>query len=562
MSRSKKKYSRQNDVQTQQINNSATDQTQNTPLTTAELFDVLKFAEETYNYAYGGYAPKFDRFGAYTPYLANERLSEIGLSPKKVSDKQLNAILDSPISNQNELVGYSEWLKFNDMIAKRTLGYLGNLPAFDYTFTCTNINDPSEYYSQEYKDDLKIVKDFLSKFDVRGQFSYVNRRTFETDAFYSVFRMDGDHYEFQELPYQNCKITGRSLDWGFQFDFDMNWFLKMGLSFDQYPSIFKKMYDRVMTAKYGDKYDPSNPLEKRKGTFALWAQTSSLPSKGNFACFKMNSDMYASMPYLTPMFQDSINRPIVRKLAMNQYIIAAQKIMIGLIPLLKDQKSGQIKDALAVSPETMGRFLGLLKQGLSDAIKITGAPFEDVKQVEFEMPSTNMYDQSNSIEAASSGATSRIIYASDRSTATEIEYSIGVDSLIATSVYPQYEKWLSSQINFFTKKYKFRFKFEGTKFHQDRERRKKSAIEFANMGLFNEQKLAASMGMDVFELQGQLEMGHSSRIFNLLRLPPNTHTASLGSVESGRPSTEVPSDSAERNLDRIVENKLDERLEV
>ena len=557
-----KRYIQKNRQQEQQINNTANEPTQQTPLTDAQVFDVFKFAEETYNYAYGGYSPKFDRYGTYTPYLTNERLSEIGLNPKKVSDKQLNSILEAPISNQNELIGYSEWLKFNDMIAKRTLGYLGNLPAFDYTFTCTNVENPSEYNSKEYKEDLKIVKDFLSKFDVRGQFSYVNRRTFEKDAFYAVLRMDGDHYEFQELPYQYCKITGRNLDWGFQFDFDMNWFLKMGLSFDQYPSIFKKMYDRVMTAKYGDKYNPANPLEKRNGTFALWSQTSSLPTKGNFVCFKMNSDMYSSMPYLTPMFQDSINRPVVRKLAMNQYIIAAQKIMIGLIPLLKDQKSGQIKDALAVSPETMGRFLGLLKQGLSDAIKITGAPFEDVKQVEFEMPTTNMYDQANAIQSASSGATSRIIYASDRSTATEIEYSIGVDSLIATSVYPQYEKWLSSQINFFTKKYKFRFKFEGTKFHQDKERRKKTAIEFANMGLFNEQKLAAAWGMDVFELQDQLEMGNASGMFNLLRLPPNANTASFGSAAVGRPNAEVPSDSTERNLERIIDNKLDERLEV
>lgn len=555
-----KRYIQKNRQQEQQINNTANGPTQQTPLSDAQVYDVFKFAEETYNYAYGGYATNFDRYGTYTPYLTNERLSEIGLSPKNVSNKQLNDILESPITNQNGLIGYSEWLKFNDMIAKRTLGYLGNLPAFDYTFTCINIDDPNEYFSPEYKADLKVVKDFLSKFDVRGQFSYINRRTFEKDAFYAVFRMDGEHYEFQELPYQYCKITGKNLDWGFQFDFDMNWFLKMGLSFDQYPRIFKAMYDNAMTAKYGNKYDPANPLEKRNGTFALWSQTSSLPTKGNFACFKMNSDMYSSMPYLTPMFQDSINRPIVRKLAMNQYIIAAQKIMIGLIPLLKDQKSGQIKDALAVSPETMGRFLGLLKQGLNDAIKITGAPFEDVKQVEFDMPTTNMYDQSNSIQAASSGATSRIIYASDRSTATEIEYSVGVDSIIATSVYPQYEKWLSSQINFYTKKYKFSFKFEGTKLHQDRERRKKNALEYANIGLFNEQKLAASMGMDVFELQNQLEMGHASRVFDLLRLPPNANTASFGSAAGGRPNVDVPSDSAERNLDRIIDNKLDERM--
>lgn len=559
----RKRYSQKQERQINNVSNvSRETQTpqEDTPLTENQLYDVFKFAEETYNYAYGGYASRFDRYGTYTPYLTNERLAEIGLSPKNVTESQLNSILTSPISNQNELIGYSEWLKINDMAASRSRGYIGNLPAFDYTFTCTNIKDISEYNTPEYKTDEEIVKNFLSKFDVRGQFAYINRRTFETDAFYGVFRMDGDHYEFQELPYQYCKITGKNLDWGFQFDFDMNWFLKMGLSFDQYPNVFKRMYDRVMSAKFGDKYDPANPLEKRKGTFALWSQTSSLPDKGNFACFKMNSDIYSSVPYLTPMFQDAINKPLVRKLAMNQYIIAAQKIMIGLIPLLKDQKSGQVKDALAVSPETMGRFLGLLKKGLSDAIKITGAPFEDVKQVEFEMPTKNMYDMTNAIEAANSGTTSRLIYASDRMSATEMEYSVGVDSMIATSVYPQYAKWLSSQINYFTKKYKFEFKFEGTKFPQDREKRKKTAIEFANMGLFNEQKLAAAWGMDVFELKGQIEMGHSMGLFNLLRLPPNANTASMGSSLGGRPNAEIASDSTERNLDRVIDNKLDERL--
>ena len=152
----RKRYSQKQERQINNVSNvSRETQTpqEDTPLTENQLYDVFKFAEETYNYAYGGYASRFDRYGTYTPYLTNERLSEIGLNPKKVSDKQLNSILEAPISNQNELIGYSEWLKFNDMIAKRTLGYLGNLPAFDYTFTCTNVENPAEYNSKEYKED-------------------------------------------------------------------------------------------------------------------------------------------------------------------------------------------------------------------------------------------------------------------------------------------------------------------------------------------------------------------------------------------------------------------------
>lgn len=538
-----------NETMKRQINNEIQNSTPEAPLSSAQVYDVLSFAREYYNTVMG---QNFSQYvGVYTPDLTNERLSEIGFNPLSLNSDMLDKLFKDPVANQDKLIGYSEFLKFSDAISKRTLGYLGNLPAFDYTFTCTNINSPAEYRSKEYLEDLNFVKEFLSKFDVRGQFAYINRRTFEIDAFYSIFRMDGNKYEFQELPYNYSKITGKNVEWGFQFDFDLSWFLKMGLSIEQYPPIFKKMYDNVMGAKYGEKYDPSNPLKKRKGTFALWSQTSSLPTKGNFACFKMNSDIYTSIPFLSPSFMDAINRPIIRKLQNDQYIIAAQKIMIGLIPLLKDQKSGQIKDALAVSPETMGKFLGLLKKGLSDAIKITGAPFEDVKQVEFDMPSSSMYQQASTSQAAGAGATSRLIYSTDKMTATEVVYSAEIDEMIANSVYPQYEKWLSSQINFFTKKYKFSFKFEGTKYSGNRKSRLENALKLADKGIVMPDKIAASLGMDIFEMKAHIEQNKYDNFQDLLYLLPNSNTKDYGSVGSGRPKVDIPSDSEERSDDYV-----------
>ena len=530
-----------------------TGKSSNKPLSEQEVYDVLSFAQTCYNFAYKN-STLFDNFkGTYSPQLTNQRLSEIGLNPKNLDDKKLKKILDNPVVNQNQLIGYSEFLKFNDMIAKRTLGYLGNLPSFDYTFTCTNISDAKEYQSEEYKKDLNFVKDFLAKFDVRGQFSFVNRRTFEIDAFYAVFRMDGERYEFQELPYQYCRITGKNLSWGLQFDFNLDWFNKMGLSWAQYPKIFKEMYDNVNTGNKTKKYDPGNKLKKRDGTYCLWSQTSSLPEKGNFVCFKMNSDIYASMPYLTPMFQETINKPIIRELQTNQYIIASQKIMIGLIPLLKEQKSGQVKDALAVSPETMGKFLGLLKRGLSDAIKITGAPFSDVKQVEFDPPQTSMYNQSNEVEAASSGATSRLIYASDKQSATEIVYSANIDEMIAKSVYPQYEKWLSTMINHFTKKYKFKFKFEGSKFSENRKTRLDNALKLADKGIVMPAKIAAAVGMDIFEMKELIQQCKFDGFQDLLYLLPNSNTKDMGTQNSGRPGTSMPADSTTRSDDYLQE---------
>ena len=532
---------------------STTDHTQEV-LTENQVYNVLNFAREAYRTAYGDVDLNMYS-GTYTPYLTNERLTEIGLDPKKLDKETLESLLQDPATNTQNLTGYSEYLQFTDALARRSLGYLGNLPSFDYSFNCINITDESEYDSKEYKEDLAIVKNFLAKFDVRGQFAYANRRTFEIDGFFAILRFDGEKYAFQELPHNYCKITGRTPSWGFQYDFDMSWFLKMGLSYNSYPSIFKKMWKRVTKGTNLEKYDPSNPLDDRNGVYALWAQTSSLPTKGNFVCFKWDSDRYAILPYLTAMMQDAVNKPLIRSLQINQDIIASQKILIGLIPLLKEQKSGQIKDALAVSPETMGKFLGLLQKGLSSALKITGAPFEDVKQVEFNPPTNNMYNEANEVQAASSGSTSRLIYSSDRMSATEVEYSVGIDEMIATSVYPQYETWLSSMVNFMTNKYKFNFKFKGTKFKANRKERLENSLKLADKGIVDFQEIASAMGEDIFTLEEKIVSSSHSPIWKKLKLLLNTNTKDSGneSDNTGRPKVEIASDSRERSDDYIGE---------
>ena len=514
------------------------------PLTQNELYDVLSFARTYYNTATSS-----EFATAFTPFLTNYRLSEIGTKTNNITQSELTNALRNPIENQKYLIGYSEFLELTEMISKRTMAYLGNLPTFDYTFTCTNIYDEKEYESEEYKKDLIILKDFLTKFDVKGQFSYVNRRTLKIDAYYGVFRTDGENYAFQELPYTNCIITGKSLDWGFLYDFDMTWFLKQGLSINQYPANFKKLWRRVFGGRNNlQDYDPSNSLTKRDGTFGLWTQTSPLPKDGNFVCFKFNSDIYATIPFLTPLFADTLNKNLLRTLQNNQYIIASQKVLVGLIPLLKEQKSGQIKDALAVAPETMGKFLGLLKQGLSESIKISGVPFDDIKDISFPLPDKNMYNDYNTTLAGNSGVTSRFIYATDKLSAAEVKFNSMIDTIISTQVYPQYSTWLSTMVNKLTSHYKFKFAFKGSQF--DKQERLDEAEKLANRGIFVDQLYANAIGKNVFELHDLMSMSKHSSFYDLLRLPPNANTASMGSV-GGRPNVDVvdAADSTLRNDD-------------
>lgn len=503
------------------------------PLTEKQLQQVLAFAQDYYNSQTQGYFTNSVNDDTifpqvFTPQLTNQRLSDIGVSSDGAKGIDVSGLLANLTANQKSLVGYSEFLGLTDAVSKRTTAYLGNLPTFDYTFYCKNITDESEYNSEAYKKDLAIVKEFLSHFDVRGQFSAINRRTLKLDAYYGVFRTDGfDNYVFQELPYDQCLITGKSPDWGFLFDFNMGWFLQQGLSIDQYPPNFKQMWRRTFgTVNDLSEYKPSNPLEKRNGTYALWTQTSPLPKKGNFVCFKFNSDIYGTVPFLTSLFGDVQNKDLVRRLQQNSYIIASQKILVGLIPLLKDQKSGSVRDSFAISAPVLGKFLGLLKQGLNESIKIGGVPFSDVKDISFTLPTTNMYDQYNATTSQNGGVTARFVYTSDKLTAAEVKYNAMIDQMIGEQVYPQYATWLSTMINHMTKKYKFKFVFAGTRF--DREERLERAEKLANRGIFIDQLYASAIGKDKFELEALLQMSKHSDFYDLLRLPPNSNTDSLG----------------------------------
>lgn len=545
----------------QPIDNSAAKENENQPLTEKQVITMLDFAAQYY----ARYASDPSAGFAYTPELTNERLNEISLSSKDLTAEQIETSLKSPTNrnSQRKLVGYSEFLQFAEAISKRTLLYLGNLPAFDYTITCTNAYDRQDYESGEYKEDWRAVKDFLAHFDAHGQMAYVARRIIESEAFFSVFRTDCDNYCFQELPSDYCLITGRNADWGFMFDFDMNWFLRQGLSLKMYPRNFMGIWHRVFGEIDDPKdYNPSNGLKDRKGTFALWTQTSPLPQDGAFACFKFNSDTTARLPFLSSMFSQVVNKPLIKQLQTNQYIISAQKVLVGLIPFLKDQKSGQVANALAIDADHLAPFLGLLKRGLSDAVKISGAPFSDLKDISFPTTEKSIYDEYNSNLARQSGATGSLIYGSVRPTATEIQLSAQIDTMIATSIYPSLARWLSTYVNTRTKKYKFRFTFEGNKYSSDRKDRLETALKLADKGIVLPQKIAAAVGMDIFELEAQLQDGKANNFYDLLYLLPNANTANIGGNvgdnvgdKVGRPpvSDEDAAESTLTKLDRETE---------
>lgn len=297
-----------------------------------------------------------------------------------------------------------------------------------------------------------------------------------------------------------------------------------------YPPIFKQMFRKAFGDIPTTQYNPAISVDSRTGSWIYWAQTS--PAKG-FVAFKLFPEIATIVPFLAPYMSDVILQPIVRQLQTDSYIAAASKILFGQVEFIKDSQS-KVKDALTLSPETLGKFLMLLKSGLSSVIKIGAAPLANTSAIEFT-GDTNLYDSYLSTSAASTGINSRLIYSKDRQNLSETRLSMDIDQNVLRPVYSQFENFLEYQINQRTKKYKFKFMLEGFENYLSRDDRFDKAMKLASIGIVLPQKFASAMSMSPFDMEAMMAEGRANEW--ALKLTPLMASAQMSANSSGgRPS--------------------------
>ena len=461
------------------------------PLSSEEVWSVIKFAQELYG---GG-------INAYTPMLVNARMQDSTMNPKSGTSVEIENALLNPKNNETYLTGQSEFFELTSMLYKRILYYMSGIPSFDYTYTCTNA-ETKDYKSSAYKKDLDTVKSFFDKFNPKQEFRTILKQMVRQEAYFGFFRTDGDRFLFQELNNEYAMITGR-WEYGILYDLSMYLFLIPGYTLDMFPPIFKKLWVRAFGNKLPkDIYDPATGIDNRNSSWTYWVQTS--PADG-FWSFKLQPELATRIPFLAPMFPDIVLQKTMRELQTNTYIASAAKIISGRVPMLNKDTKAAVRDSVAISPELLGRFLALMKSGLSDVIKVTSSPLEDQTAIEFNGADSKFYQEYLKTTTSSSGVNARLIYTLDKNNAVESQLSINVDEFLMFGVYPQFENFLEYQINKLTKKFKFKFKFEGSEFYTNRKERLDTQLSLLPFGVVMPQKIAAAMGMTPFAFMRQIE---------------------------------------------------------
>jgi len=500
-------------------------------LTEEQVWSVIEFSRSL-STAYGSMY--------MSPELLSARMRDVNLNPLAATQTMLDEAMQSPKDNEKHLQEFSQSFELTSMVYKRLLSYLGNMLAFDITYTSNaNVKD---YETLKYKRELETIESFIDRFDYLKEFRIVVKEMLRNDAYFGCMRDVGDAVVLQELPPEYCKITGR---WGkgFLFSFNMYWFMQPGVSMDMYPPFFKEKFIEIWgTDGKIPGYDPGLPPELRgSSSWIYWVDVP--PSVG--VCFKLTPELATRLPYFTPLFNDLILQPLMRTLQKNSAMASASKIIMGEVPYLNKEAKATVKDSIAISPDLLGKFMALVKSALSDSVKIASAPLENMQGIEFK-PDNEMYDSYLRTALASSGINTNLIFSSDiKPNSIETQLSLNVDEQMMTALYDQFSAFMTYWGDRYTQKYKFTFEFEGTNFFLNREFRYTKAMDLFDKGIVLPQKIAASIGMKPSVMRKHMEEAKATDFMGMLTNPMFMQQEKIAkesaksNINPGNPSTKI-----------------------
>ena len=468
-------------------------------LSEEEVWDIVKFAS--------GLSGISSIYGtALTPFLLNERMKDMNLTPMQATDSALASALADPKNSETELQAFSQDFEIVSQPYKRVVSYLTNMLSFDMTYTCMNATG-KDYKSSSYNKSLDVVKQYFDRFDYRQEFNTVTAEMLRNEAFFCCPRMDMSQIVLQELTASPSytMITGR-WDYGLLFSFNMMHFLLPGVDINLYPDFFKKKYGELWDGDGQALYKSSmTPMGRGASSWVYWQD---IPvSVGH--CFKLDIALATRLPYFTGLFSDLIQQPVMRALQKSANMSTANRMIIGEVGTLKDTQS-KVRDQFNISPALLGNFLALVKSAIGEAMKVAAVPLNNAQPISFPAE-TGIYSSYLRTALSSSGINTNLLFAGDQKmNAIETQLSLETDEQLMTKLYPQFEDFLNYRVNKEIEKQKckhrFKFQFEGTKFSTNRTMRLDNQIQLATgLGIVMPQKIGAAIGMNPFEMERHME---------------------------------------------------------
>ena len=486
-----------------------------------ELNTTLEFAKGLYD--------GFSGYGFYSPFTQNQNLLALNNNGQKPTTDKLLKALDNAPYDYGALSSYSEFMEIWDTIYAKTLRYLRGLLAYDLSYTCKNIKDPSEYNSKEYKDDIKRVNKFLDNFDYKIEFDKVVQQMLRTETCFTWMRdthedlespiaigdeegkiRKNEKFALQIMPQKQCMLTGYFNCSQLLYDFNINYFLNASVDINLYAPALKRKFKEMYDGK-NNFYNPSAQLDYRNGEFANWVQCS--PNDGAYA-FKFDLSNFRQVPPFIGLLKSCLNNDIIDELQKDKDMISAYLLLAGEIKTMDTDKSGNKPDQFRIQPRTMGQFMQLVKSGLNDKVKPLALPLEEIKGWQFTDSNPSMAEKQYTTSSAQGVSATTMIYTTTKMSQSELENAIYADYCFMRPLYNQFNQFLNFYINKKTVKYKFEFCLDGLNRPWDRKQRQETLRNYADKGIvLDSTQWASAFGMKPQAFQRSLECAHNDTSF-------------------------------------------------
>jgi hypothetical protein len=252
---------------------------------------------------------------------------------------------------------------------------------------------------------------------------------------------------------------------------------------------------------------------------------------------------FDTVPFLAPALPNMITDREMQALQKDKDIEAAYGLLVGEMEMLDKQKSGNIKDAFAVNPKTLGKLLNLVRSGLDKHIKVGALPVRNLDFYQYEDKNPDTYSNQVTNTSSISASAGNMLFSTSKMSQEEVRNAIINDSNIIKRMYSQFNAFLNFYVNKKTRKYKFSFEFEGINFPFEQEYRQKKVMELANVGIVLPSAIGAAYGYKPQDFERMMEEAkYGGFTDNLVQLM-SIHTAS---DKAGRPKQdEVKTDARE-----------------
>lgn len=535
----------------------ATEQNLPDEISKEEVWNVLEYANALYGQFRGADNALLNW---YNPDLERKNLVDLNNNPLVPTLGDIKKAIANYKNDAVLLQEYSQFMNVWDSIYKKAIQHYKNILAFNWSYYCINANG-SDYASKEYQDDLKRVYKFFEHFDIKEEFRIALENMLLNDVYFCWLRdssgsfddspLDIDNlnvkrsqnFSLQMMPQKNCKITGKFYG-GFLWDFNLNYFLNSTVNIENYdPSLIKAFKSDVELGKLKSYINNNSDLNKTNGYgYNGWTRTS--VNDGAWV-FKFNTSNFNCVPPLGYLLKSVFDDDVIAELQKNKDIISANAIILGEMKTKKDDKIGADKNAFTIDPKQVGQLMSLARRGIDKSIKQIALPLENVKLYQFADNNSNMAKNAYSSNAGQSVSASELIYSTEKMGQFALECALNEDYRFVSQVYSQFESFLNFFVNKKTKKYKFRFRVNGSTLPWLQTKEQDNIIKIIDKGILPNISMIASLyNIQPQELDSMMDEMKFGNTLDKLTLLLNTNTTRDGGNSNGAGRPETDSESA------------------